>query len=115
MDNKFGGAIWTTHALERLGQRGLSRGMATEAFQHPDHKASGSTPASIEFQKKFGDSMVSIIAKKNERGEWIILSCWIEPPLAGTQDSRKKKEYITYQKASTFGKILRMVKRQLFG
>ena len=115
MDNHFGGAIWTTHALERLGQRGLSRSMAAEAFQNPDIKTSGNKPGSIEFQKRFGSSQVSIIAKKNERDEWIILSCWIEPPLAGSQDSQKRKKYLILQKASTFRKILRMIKQQLFG
>ncbi|MCL4354708.1 hypothetical protein M1349_04565 [Patescibacteria group bacterium] len=64
----FGGAIWTNHALERLGQRGLTQELAAKAFNHPDKSIPGKQPGTIEYQKSFGNSLVTIIAKKNERG-----------------------------------------------
>lgn len=115
MSNIIGGAIWTNHALLRLGQRGFSKSMAIETLQHPDQKLTGKTSGSLEYQKRFGNSLVSIITKRNEQRELIVLSCWIEPPLPGTQDYKEKREYLAYKNLSSFGKILRVIKKQLFG
>lgn len=109
----FGGAIWTNHALQRLGQRGLSQDMAWQAFRNPDVSEKGKNPGTTESRKKFGNSTVTIIAKPNERNEWIILSCWIDPPLAGTEDFKKREAYIKYRKASLWGKVFLTLKKQL--
>lgn len=109
----MGGVIWTNHALERLGQRGLSQKMAYETFSMPDNKFEGKNNGSLEFQKKYSDSLVTVIAKKNEKGEWVVLSCWIDPPLPGTQDDKKRKRYNSFQKASFWGKIFMTLRDQL--
>lgn len=107
--NKFGGAIWTNHAIERMQQRKLTQEMALQSFQHPDRELPGKQSGTMEYQRRFGKSLVTIIAKKNENGEWIILSCWIDPPLYGTQDYSKKEKYNTYmdkyRRASFWGKV----------
>ncbi len=111
----YGGAIWTNHALERLGQRGLSQNLAWQAFSHPDKQLKGKKPDTVEFQKRVGGSLITIIAKQNEKREWIILSNWIDPPLPGTMDYYKKEEYKKYQKSSFWGKVFLTLKKQLFG
>ncbi len=100
----YGGVIWTNHALERLGQRGLTQDLAYQTFKHADL----SFPAKqggIEYQKKVGASKITIIAKQNEKREWIIISCWIDPPLRGTEDYNKQEAYRKYQKSSFLGKL----------
>lgn len=114
-NNYYRGAIWTTHALERLGQRGLSQDIAWQTFSYSDRQFSGKNPGTIEFQKHFGTSLVTVIAKQNEKKEWIILSNWIDPPLPGTIDYYKKEEYKKYQKAGFWGKLFLALKKQLFG
>jgi len=114
-ENHYGGVIWTNHALDRLGQRGLSQDLAWQAFSKPDRQLKGKNPGTIEFQKEFGTSLITIIAKQNEKGEWIILSNWIDPPLPGTIDYYKKEEYKRYQKSGFWGKVFLTVKKQLFG
>ena len=109
----FAGGIWTNHALERLGQRGLSQKMAGETFSRPDHQIEGKQPGTVEFQRRYGKSLVTVIAKKNDQRECIILSCWIDPPLPGSIDILKKQNYIAYQKASFWGKLWIICKRQL--
>lgn len=109
----FAGGIWTNHALERLGQRGLSQKMAGETFSRPDKQIDGKQPGTVEFQRKYGKSLVTVIAKKNDQREWIILSCWIDPPLPGSIDILKKQQYFAYQKASFWGKLWIIFKRQL--
>jgi len=94
----YGGAIWTNHALERLLQRGLSQDMAFQAFSTPDKSFAGKQTGTTEFQKQFGIHKVTIIAKPNEKREWIILSAWIDPPMLGTQDARKQESYKKFQK-----------------
>lgn len=109
----FGGAIWTNHALERLGQRGLSLDMAAKTFKNPDKKIPGKKSGSYEFQKKFDSSYVTVIATQNEKKEWIIMSCWIDPPYYGTRDWKEKQYYRAYQKAGVWGKLWIIFKRQI--
>lgn len=109
----YGGVIWTNHALERLGQRGLSQEMAWEAYRNPDVSERGKNPGTTESRKRFGNSTVTIISKQNDRREWIILSCWIDPPLPGTEDYRKREAYNKYRRAGLWGKIWLTLRKQL--
>src|SRR3989344_5960746 len=109
----YGGAIWTNHALQRLGQRGLTQELAWKAFNSPHHSLPGKNPGTIEFQKRFNKSLITIIAKQNEKKEWIILSCWIDPPLPGSIDIKKKDEWQKYQKAGFWGKMFLTLRKQL--
>lgn len=111
----YQGAIWTNHALERLNQRGLSQDLAGKTFQYPDKTLQGKEKGTTEFQRKFNNSLVTVIAKQNEKKEWIILSCWIDPPLPGSPDIKRREEYRKYQKASFWGKMWISFKKQLFG
>lgn len=113
--NHYKNAIWTNHALERLGQRGLSQELAWQAFSAAENQTVGKNPGTTEFKKRFGSSLVTIIAKQNEKREWIILSNWIDPPLPGTIDYLKKDEYKKYQKAGFWGKLFITLRKQIFG
>ena len=109
----YAGAIWTNHAQERLLNRGVSQTMAAETFQNPDTTSSGKNPGTIHYEKKFDSSTVTLIAKQNERKEWIIISGWIDPPLPGTKDFKKKQDWKQYQKAGFWGKVWYHLKQQL--
>lgn len=101
----FGGLIWTHHAIERMKARGLSQDMAKEAFAKPDKTLPGKTQGSFEYQKQFDSSRVTLIAKQNDKYEWIVLSAWIDPPLPGSPDAKQKVAYYQYQKAGFWGKL----------
>lgn len=109
----YGNAIWTNHALERLGQRGLSQDMAWKAFQYPDRSLPGKNSGTTEYQKRFGPSLVTVIAAQNERKQWLILSCWIDPPLPGSIDIKKNEDWKKYRKAGFWGKFWLTLKKQL--
>lgn len=111
----YGGVIWTNHALERLGARGLTQNLARQTFQNPDYSGKGKQKGTFEYRKKFGNSTVTVIAKQNEKYEWIILSCWIDPPLPGYLDDRKKQAYHKYKKAGFWGQLWMDLKKDLFG
>lgn len=105
--------IWTTHALERISQRKILRSQAEETFYNPDRISSGKEKDTTQFRKKFGIHTITLIAKKNEKGEWVTLSTWIDPPHPGTADYSKKQEWHNYKKAGFWGKLFYTIKRQL--
>lgn len=105
--------IWTNHALSRLGERGLTKDLASAAFNHPDSSKPGRENGTTQYQKRFGKSLVTVVAKQNEKSEWIVISCWIDPPLVGSEDEKKKIAYDKYQKASSIRKIWIAIKEQL--
>lgn len=109
----YGGLIWTNHAIERLSQRGLSQELAWTAFKNPDSTRLGSQQDATEYIKRVDTSRITLIAKQNEKREWIVLSCWIDPPLPGSIDAKKKERYLKYQKASFWGKFFLTLKNQL--
>jgi|SRR5581483_1193678 len=111
LSKNYGNAIWTNHALDRLNQRGLTQEMAWKTFQHPE--SSVKEGESFKYQKKFGRSTVTVIAKQNEKREWLILSCWIYPPLLGTKDYKEHEQFKKYQKSSGFKKFLLTFLRQI--
>ncbi len=110
---RYKGAIWTHHAIARQGSRGLSLDIASQTFNHPDHSNRGKSEGTWEFTKTFGPSVVTVIGKKNEKNEWVILSNWIDPPLPGTEDEKKQKAYRNYQTKGFWGKFFNSIFRQL--
>ncbi len=110
--NYYGGVVWTNHALSRLNERGFTKDMVVDAFHHPDI-SSPAKDGGTSLRKTFGASTVTVIAKQNQKNEWVIISCWIDPPLEGTPDYRKKQNYLAYQKASFWGKLFLILKKQL--
>jgi hypothetical protein len=88
MDNHFGGVIWTNHALERLRERGISQSDAWATWKRPDQSREGSNQkGSWVYYKTYGDQRIEVVAKKNEQGEWIILSVWSKPVYENGQPS----------------------------
>lgn len=115
MSNKqyYGGLIWTNHALSKLSQRGLTQESAWKTFKYPDSLIKGKKPETIQHQKNFGSSVITVIVKQNEKKEWIVLSCWIDPPSPDSIDAKKREEYQKYRKASFWGKIFLTFRRQI--
>ena len=70
------GLIFTKHAINRLYNRGISQEKAYETFANPDGQITGKTPGSVKFYKNYGKQRIEVIAKKNNKNEWIVFSCW---------------------------------------
>ena len=79
MDNHFGGVIWTNHALDRLKQRGIKQGDAWATWRGPEQSRKGTAPGSWVYYRTYGDTRIEVVAKQNERKEWLILSVWSDP------------------------------------
>lgn len=111
----YGGLIWTNHALERLAQRGLPQDLAWQAYRYPDDVRKDTYKNSTTYIKKFHQYEITTVIKVNDRKEYIVVSTWVNPPMKGTEDYRKKQQYKAYKKASFMGKIWHVIKQQIFG
>jgi len=76
MQKHFMGVIFTDHAIKRLYERGVAQSDAWYTFRHPDKQFRGKTSGSYKYSKTYGQQRIEVIAKQNEKKEWIILSCW---------------------------------------
>ena len=94
MDRNFGGVIWTNHALERLSQRGISQGDAWATFNRPDQSRFATTKGAWVYYKTYGNQKIEVVAKQNEKKEWIILSVWSKP-VYGTHSKKNSESLVS--------------------
>ena len=87
MDKNFGNVIWTNHALRRMGERGIKQGDAWATWRRPDQSKHGKAKGTWIYYRTVGNQKIEVVAKQNERKEWIILSVWSRSVLR----KRKKK------------------------
>jgi hypothetical protein len=76
MDQKYGGIIWTNHALERLKERGIKQGDAWTTWKRPDQSRFAKTKNAWVYYKTWGSRRVEVVAKQNERKEWVVMTVW---------------------------------------
>ena len=102
---KITDVVFTNHSIERMKERGISGDYAWQTVKQPDEKIAGKEKFTTEFIKKIDIHTITVIAKKNEIGEWVVLSVWMDPPLPGTKDHRKREKYLNnLNKMRTMGK-----------
>lgn len=120
---KITDVVFTNHAIDRMKQRGISGDWVWQAVKQPDEKQSGKQKHTTEFVKNFGEKTVTAVGKKNDIGEWVVLSAWMDPPVEGTEDFYKKEAYIRarekdrlfskqMEKASFWGKLWLTFRKQ---
>lgn len=76
MDKNFGGVIWTNHALQRLNDRNIKQSDAWYTFRKPQQSRYATSQGAWIYYRDYGNERIEVVAKQNERKEWIILSVW---------------------------------------
>ena len=104
MERKYLNLIFTNHAINRLYNRGISQERAYEVFSCPDGKITGKIPGSVKFFKNYGQQRIEVVAKKNEKGEWVVLSCW----------SKFKEKPVYHYKEPLLQKLIGGLVRKIF-
>lgn len=89
MDRNFGGVIWTNHALDRLRERGIKQGDAWATWNRPEQSRKG-TSGSWVYYRNWGGIQIEVVAKQNEKKEWIILSVWSRPAFEKGKPAQKQ-------------------------
>lgn len=85
--SNYGGLIWTNHALARLTERGIKQGDAWAVWNRPDQSRYSKTQGAWIYYRTWNDTRIEVVAKQNERKEWIVLSVWskkVEPLEGGS-------------------------------
>lgn len=98
--------VWTTHALNRLHERKFSQELVEETLRTPSQKHPGKQSGTTEFIRFFGKSHITVVAQQNQHNEWVIISCWIDPPVEGTLDAAKLKSWKHYRTYPWWRKLL---------
>ena len=101
MDKNFGGVVWTNHALDKLGERGISQSDAWATWRNPEQSRKARVPGAWVYYKTYGSQKIEVVAKKNEKGEWIILSVWSRPVYG---KSTKTEPFLSFLLKRIFGK-----------
>lgn len=120
---KITDVVFTNHAITRMKERGISGEWAWATVKKADKNQPGKEKHTTEFIKKFGAQTITVIGKKNDIGEWVVLSVWIDPPPIGTPDHIKKQKYLKkleknkaldqkMEKASFWGKLWLTFRKQ---
>lgn len=104
--------IWTKHALARLNERRIPKHLIEQALYDPD-RTLRTDNGSLELQKRLDKRTVAAIIKENDKGEKLVISCWINPPYPGTKDAKKRARYLAMQKGSFWKKIWLTMLNQL--
>ena len=100
MDKNFGGVIWTNHALEKLSERGIKQGDAWATFNRPQQSRAGSAKGSWIYFRTYRGERIEVVATKNDKGEWIILSVWSRPVYEG------RGRQVEHGKSESFWKLM---------
>ena len=79
MDRNFGGVIWTNHALDRLRDRGIKQGDAWATWRNPEQSRYAIAQGAWIYYRTWAGQRIEVVAKQNERKEWLILSVWSRP------------------------------------
>lgn len=103
MQREFKGTIWTNHALQRLAERGIKQGDAWAALRNPDQSRYAETKGAWIFYKTWGNTKIEVVAKQNEKKEWVVLSVWSKKVFE-KRDKKKRKSLITLVFNKIFGK-----------
>jgi len=90
MRRSYNGVIFTNHALQRLAERGIKQGDAYAAFRRPDNSRYAKSKKAWVYYKTFSDKKLEVVASKNEKGEWVILSVWARPVYGDSRKQEKK-------------------------
>ena len=102
MNKNYGGVIWTNHALQRLTEREISQGDAWLAFTKPDQSRWASAKGAWIYYKIINGWKIEVVAKQNERKEWLILSVWAKTVVW-------QKENTVVKQRSWWSRILRQI------
>jgi len=100
MNNDFGNVIWTNHALQRLKERGISQSDAWATWSRPEQSRYAQSKGAWVFYRTYNGEKIEVVSKKNEKGQWIILSVWSRK----VEESRKTESFLSFLLRKIFKK-----------
>lgn len=76
MGEIYKGVIWTDHALQRLKEREIKIDDALLVLNSPQRSEKAKIKDAWVFIRQWGNFQLEIVAKENEKRQWVVLSVW---------------------------------------
>ena len=76
MQNNYKGLIFTNHAFQRMRERRIKQGDVWTTWRKPDQSRYAKNKGAWIYYKTFGRQKIEVVAKQNEKKEWIVISVW---------------------------------------
>ena len=73
---EYKGVVWTDHALQRLNERNIKIDHALLALNSPDESRYAQARGAWIYYRTWGNERIEVVARQNERKEWVVLSVW---------------------------------------
>jgi hypothetical protein len=83
----YHGLIFTNHALSRMRERKIKQGDVWATWKRPDNSRYAKSKSAWVYYKTYGNQKIEVVAKQNEKKQWIVLSVWSRSIL-----SKKRKK-----------------------
>ena len=103
MNKNYQGVIWTNHALNRLKERGIKQEDAWYTFRKPQQSRYAKAKQAWIYYRDYQNEQVEVVAKKNEKGEWLIISVW-SSPIFQKKQAKTKDSFFKLMLNSFLGK-----------
>jgi len=92
---EYKGLIFTNHILERMDQRRIDFKDVYWAWAHPDKNEKAQTNGAYKYSKQKDNKYIVVVAKKNEQGKWVVLTCW-QKEIVDWQKQKKTKTGLSF-------------------
>jgi hypothetical protein len=74
--NRYKELVFTNHSLQRLKERKISMSQAWAVWRRPNKRTYAATKGGWVYQRNWGELQIEVVAKQNEKKEWVVLSVW---------------------------------------
>ena len=62
--------------MDRMRERGIKQGDAWATWRNPEQSRKGTILGSWVYYRNYGSERIEVVAKQNEKREWVIISVW---------------------------------------
>lgn len=69
--------VFTKKALAQIQANNLSQSIVSDVITN-GHQQPGNQPGSTFFSSHMSYGTVAVVAKHTDRGEWLVLTCWLK-------------------------------------
>lgn len=69
-----------------MSERGIKQSDAFATWKNPERSRYAKAKAAWVYRRNLNGQKIEVVAKKNDKGEWVVLSVWSK-----LADSRKRK------------------------
>jgi hypothetical protein len=103
MDTHYKGLIWTNHAIHRMRERGISQGDAWATWNRPEQSRYAASKGAWVYYRTWPASTgkpgeyikIEVVAKRNEKKQWVIISVWSNEVKNTNNQSPQKSLFLT--------------------